>query len=155
MHQIPEGKSWRDKYKSAFEKNTETGHAGHYSVQLKDHGIQAELTTTPRVGIHRYRLETPDTVTLVIDLEHRDELIHYSIEPRPDNMIVGHRVSKNWAEEQHVYFAMKFDCPFQWGDQLREITRIDTWKMEAPFKMTMVPVFAADFGMIEELNLIC
>ena len=149
-----EGKSWRDKYKSAFDKNTETGHAGHYSVQLTDHGIQAELTTTPRVGIHRYRLETPDTVTLVIDLEHRDELIHYSIEPRPGNMIVGHRVSKNWAEEQHVYFAMKFDRPFQWGDQLGEITRIDTLEDGSTIQeMTMVPVFVADFGMIEELNL--
>ena len=38
---------------------------------FSDHGIQAELTTTPRVGVHRYTLEDPDTLTLVVDLDHR------------------------------------------------------------------------------------
>ena len=91
-----------------FQKSTERGHAGYYAVTLEDHAIQAELTTTP-VWAYRYRLETPDTLTWIVDLAHRDDLVHYSIEPRGSRMLVGHRVSKNWAEEQHVYFAMKFD----------------------------------------------
>ena len=151
--QFGPGEVWRDKYKSTFDKGSESGHAGYYSVTLEDHGIDAELTTTTRVGVHRYSLAHPDTVTLIVDLDHRDELIHYSIEPRGDDMLVGHRVSDNWAKEQHVYFAMKFDRPFIWGDQLGEITRIDTLEDGSTVQeMSMVPVFVADFGVISELN---
>ena len=107
--QFRDANNWRDKYKSAFSKTTESGHAGYYSVRLSDHGIHAEVTSTPRVGIHRYRLDQTDTLTWVIDLAHRDELVHYSIEPLGKRRLVGHRVSKNWAEEQHVYFVMEFD----------------------------------------------
>ena len=151
--QFREATTWRDKYKSAFQKSSEVGHAGYYSCYLDDHGLQAELTTTPRVGIHRYRLSSPDTVTLIIDLEHRDELVHYSIEPRGNQMLVGHRVSKNWAQEQHVYFAMEFDQEFDWGDQLGEITKTDTLQDGTiQQELSMVPVFVADFGVLEELN---
>ena len=151
--QFGPGDVWRDKYKSTFDKQSECGHAGFYSVFLSDHGIQAELTTTPRVGVHRYTLEDPDTLTLVVDLDHRDDLVHYSMEPRGSDMLVGHRVSNNWAEEQHVYFAMKFDHPFEWGDQLGEITKIDTLEDGSTVQeMSMVPVFVADFGVISELN---
>ena len=147
------GETWRDKYKSAFAKSSERGHAGYYAVHLDDHGILAELTTTPRVGIHRYTLDEPDTLTWIVDLDHRDELVHYSIEPRGTRMLVGHRVSQNWAEEQHVYFAMAFDRDFEWGDQLGEITRVDTLEDGSLVQeMSMVPVFVADFGVLSELN---
>ena len=151
--QFGPGEVWRDKYKSTFDKGSESGHAGYYSVTLDDHGIDVELTATTRVGVHRYSLAQPDTVTLIVDLDHRDELIHYSIEPRGDDMLVGHRVSDNWAKEQHVYFAMKFDRPFVWGDQLGEITRVDTLEDGSTIQeMSMVPVFVADFGVVSELN---
>lgn len=151
--QYRDGETWRDKYKSAFAKSTEQGHAGYYAVHLDDHGILAELTTTPRVGIHRYTLDEPDTLTWIVDLDHRDELVHYSIEPRGTRMLVGHRVSQNWAEEQHVYFAMAFDRDFEWGDQLGEITKVDTLEDGSLVQeMSMVPVFVADFGVLSELN---
>ena len=151
--QYKQGEQWCDKYQSGFQKSTENGHAGYYAVTLEDHAIRAELTTTPHVGVHRYRLETPDTLTWIVDLDHRDDLVHYSIEPRGRRMLVGHRVSKNWAEEQHVYFAMKFDHDFDWGDQLGIISKSDTLTdgtLEQ--EMTMVPVFVADFGVLSELN---
>ena len=116
--------TWRDRYKSGFDKSTESAHAGYYTVALKDHGIKAELTTSERVGIHKYSLINPDTLTLIIDLEHRDDLINYSIYPLDDSTIVGHRLSKNWAEEQHVYFAIRFNKSFTWSDQLSELKTI-------------------------------
>ena len=100
---------WRDRYKSRFNKETEEAHAGYYSVVLEDQNLRAQLTTTERVGIHKYNLKSSDTLTLIVDLQHRDKLIHYSIYPLDDSTIVGHRLSENWAEEQHVYFAMRFD----------------------------------------------
>jgi predicted alpha-1,2-mannosidase len=151
--QFHEASTWRDKYKSAFDKSSESGHAGYYACHLKDHKVNVELTSTPRVGIHRYTLNEADSVTWVVDLAHRDELVHYSIEPRGSRMLVGHRVSDNWAQEQHVYFAMAFDRDFAWGDQLGEITKVDTLEDgTVRQEMSMVPVFVADFGMISELN---
>ena len=145
---------WRDRYKSGFDKSTEYAHAGYYSVVLEDHGIKAELTTTERVGIHKYSLENPDTLTLIIDLEHRDELINYSIYPLDDSTIVGHRLSNNWAESQYVYFAMRFNKDFTWSDQLSELKTLsdDTNGGTLEQNMEFVPVFAADFGVIDELT---
>ena len=82
----------------------EEAHAGYYQVYLEDQQIDVELTTTKRVGIHRYRLDESDTLSLIIDMQHRDALVNYSIYPVGDSMLVGHRVSDNWAREQHVYF---------------------------------------------------
>ena len=97
--QFAKANKWRDKYKSRFIKDREFAHAGFYSVFLEDHNLTAELTTTDRVGIHKYTLEEADTLTLIIDLDHRDNLINYSIYPIDDYTLVGHRLSENWATE--------------------------------------------------------
>ena len=39
---------WRDRYKSVFNKESESANAGYYSVLLDDHGINAELTLIAR-----------------------------------------------------------------------------------------------------------
>ena len=89
---------------------------------------------------------------MIIDLDHRDKLINYSIYPLDDSTIVGHRISDNWAKEQHVYFAMRFNKKFDWKDQLSEQTDyyIDANGMEHR-EMSFVPVFAMDFGLIDDL----
>lgn len=146
--------TWRDRYKSKFTKDTEQAHAGYYSVVLEDQNLRAQLTSTERVGIHRYSLNNPDTLTLIVDLQHRDELTHYSIYPLDDSTIVGHRLSNNWAEEQYVYFAMRFDKEFDWRDQLSEVTAtgFDTSGNVTDQEMEFVPVFAIDFGVVEDLT---
>ena len=115
--------------------------------------MTAELTTTDRVGIHKYTLEEADTLTLIIDLDHRDNLINYSIYPIDEYTLVGHRLSKNWATEQHVYFAIKFDRKFNWSDQLTETETlgVDSNGVEQR-ELKYVPLFAADFGVIDDLN---
>ena len=140
--QFNDGEVWRDRYKSAFDKDSEVAHAGYYSVNLTDQNLQAELTTTDRVGIHKYTLNERDSVTLIIDLAHRDKIINYSIYPLNDSVIVGHRLSDNWATEQHFYFAMKFDKNFKWNDQLTEFEGNT---------IAQVPVFSMDFGSIDDL----
>ncbi len=147
------GNMWRDRYKSGFSKETEKAHAGYYSVTLDDHKIKAELTTTDRVGIHKYKLDTPDTLTLIIDLSHRDKLINYSIYPLDDSTLVGHRLSDNWAKEQHVYFAIRFNKSFNWRDQLTENLIISVDSNDVEYReLQYVPIFAADFGVIDELS---
>ena len=41
-------------WRSNFDKADETARPGYYSVLLKDYGIRAELTATPRVGFQRF-----------------------------------------------------------------------------------------------------
>jgi putative alpha-1,2-mannosidase len=41
-------------YRSRFDKASEHGAPGYYTVRLTDHDILAELTATARVGLHRY-----------------------------------------------------------------------------------------------------
>ena len=133
-------------------RSPQNGARGYYAVTLEDHAIRAELTTTPRVGVHRYRLETPDTLTWIVDLEHRDDLVHYSIEPRGSRMLVGHRVSKNWAEEQHV-LRDEVRPGLQLGRSIgRHLQIRHVADGTLAQEMTMVPVFVADFGVVSELN---
>ena len=146
--------SWQDRYKSTFQKSTEYAHAGYYSVFLEDQNLRAELTSTPRTGIHKYTLTEPDTLTLIIDLEHRDKLINYSIYPLDDSTIVGHRLSENWAVKQYVYFAIRFNKEFKWSDQLSELKTISINETDGSLvqEMEFVPVFAADFGVVSDLT---
>ena len=52
-----------------------------------------------------------------------------------------------------MYFAMAFDQPFVWQDQMTEVTRQDTLADgTVEQEITFVPVFRADFGQVEELN---
>ena len=149
----PQAKNWPERYASRFSHANESAHAGYYRVFLDDQRVDVELTATERVGIHRYRLAQPDTFTLVVDMQHRDKLVHYSIYPLNDSTLVGHRVSDNWAREQHIYFAARFDQPFEWRDQLTEIyapfqNEEGEWEQDVEY----VPIFACDFGILSELN---
>lgn len=150
---LPGKRDWKDRASSGIDKRTEQAWAGYYSVELTDQHLQAELTATPHVGIHRYTLAAPDTFTLVINLAYRDELVEYSIYPLDDSTLVGHRISKAWAEEQHVYFAVRFSAPFDWRDQLEETVETgvaaDGTRLQ---ELRYVPVFAADFGVLSQLT---
>lgn len=114
--------TWNEAWKSRFRHDSEVAHAGYYAVQLDDYGIRAELTTTTRVGIHRYTLAPGDTCRLFLDFMHRDELLYYDVRTYGDTAISGFRVSKAWAEEQHCYFYAVFSRPFSGMDQLMQRT---------------------------------
>ena len=95
-------------YASWFDKKTEKASPGYYEVNLSEHDIDVRLTTTQRVGIHEYSFNKKGASNVVLDLTHRDALLDYSIEMISSTEIVGHRVSKSWAEEQHIYFVIQY-----------------------------------------------
>jgi predicted alpha-1,2-mannosidase len=142
-----QGSHWNERYSSHFQKENEIAEAGYYRVALDDFQLLAEMTVTERTGIHRYSLlNEADSLTLFIDMDHRDELLEYSFYPLGDSLIVGHRVSKAWATEQHVYFAAKFSEPFIYNDQTFELhTAIDPAKGEREDIMEYVAVFPLIF----------
>jgi predicted alpha-1,2-mannosidase len=58
-------------YRSHFDKQDEVAEPGYYSVLLKDYGIQAELTATPRVSLHRYTFPQSTNAHLLFDIGNR------------------------------------------------------------------------------------
>jgi predicted alpha-1,2-mannosidase len=108
-------------YDSKFSHQNEFASAGYYSVLLDDDSVKAELTTTTRVGIHRYTYPNSKQAYLTLDLFHRDKTLKSYAELQDSVTIVGYRVSDAWAREQHVYFVIKLNKPII-EDEFTQIT---------------------------------
>ncbi len=95
-------------YSSPFSHKNEIAKAGYYSVKLDKYNILAELTATKRVGVHRYTFSGDGERNLLIDLIHRDIVLNSRLQQLNDSVIVGFRHSKAWADNQMLFFAIKF-----------------------------------------------
>lgn len=100
-------------YRSAFSHSNEKAEAGYYSVLLDNSGTKAELTASPRVGVHRYTFPQGKEGWLLLDLTHRDEVIDSHLELVNDHTIRGYRFSKAWADDQRLWFYAEFSEPFE------------------------------------------
>lgn len=101
-------------YRAQFSHKHEGASPGYYHVTL-DNGIKAELTTTTRVGFHRYRFPEDSQPTLRFDLQFNtnwDSPTETHIALLNDSTIVGYRYSTGWAKVQRVYFAARTSQPF-------------------------------------------
>lgn len=96
-------------YRSAFSHKNEEAEAGYYKVKLQN-GVTAELTASPRSGLHRYTFPENEG-HVVIDLKHRDEVIESQLH-FGEFSVSGYRVSKAWATEQRIYFYAEFSERF-------------------------------------------
>ena len=94
---------------STFSHNTEIAKPGYYEVYLEDYAIKAQMTTSERAGIHQYTFQREkDKKFILIDFDHRDDLIFAEYILDDKKHISGQRISKSWAEEQHFYFDLEF-----------------------------------------------
>ncbi|RYZ00441.1 MAG: glycoside hydrolase family 92 protein [Chitinophagaceae bacterium] len=105
--------AWKStEYRSPFSHSDEKAAPGYYEVLLRKHEIRARLTTSVRSGIHHYTFPKGTTEgSVLIDLIHRDEVLDAHLEKISDHEIRGYRRSKSWAENQHLYFYIRFDEP--------------------------------------------
>ncbi len=55
-------------YRSRFSHDNEIAQPGYYSVKLDDYNVTAELTSTPRVAIHRYTFPETNDAHLIFDI---------------------------------------------------------------------------------------
>lgn len=58
-------------YRSHYDKKDQVAEAGYYSVLLKDYGIRAELTATPRVAFHRFTFPKSTNAHVLLDVGNR------------------------------------------------------------------------------------
>jgi predicted alpha-1,2-mannosidase len=98
-------------YGSSFSHLNENATAGYYAVKLDDDNIEAAFTTTERVGFHHYIFSSAKDNNIILDLKHRDEVIESSIKIEDSVTVTGLRRSKAWADNQYVFFVMKFSKP--------------------------------------------
>ena len=97
-----------------FSHNNEKASPGYYEVRL-DNGIQARLTSTERVGLHNYTFPKNTEPTIRLDLGHAynwDRPMDTEIKILNDSTAIGKRYSYGWANQQHIYFAIRFNKPF-------------------------------------------
>jgi len=115
---------------SEFKKETETASPGYYKVHLEKPNVDVELTTTTRVGIHKYTFQKKENNNILLDLNHRDKVLNFEINLESNKTISGFRQSKAWADNQHVYFYMEFSEEFTASNPISNET-----KKEALYKI--------------------
>lgn len=98
-----------------YSHKNESAEPGYYSVELKDEKIKAELTTTERVGFHKYSFGENKNPQVLLDLgyaQNFDKAIDCKITVIDEYTIEGYRKSQGWATFQPIYFVAKFSEPF-------------------------------------------
>lgn len=100
-------------YSSSFLHNNEFASAGYYSVKLNN-GINVELTTTTRVGFHKYTFPQNNIPSVILDLTHRDKTLNSYVKITGKRSVEGFRRSEAWAKDQYIYFAAEFSEDFDW-----------------------------------------
>ena len=115
----------RSGYRSRFRHETERASPGFYGVVLDDYAIQAEVTATRRVGVHRYTFPASQHANVIIDLLHGlgpDRVLESTVSFPSRTEIAGFRRSKGWALDQRLYFVAEFSKPFRsFGTALNEV----------------------------------
>lgn len=98
-------------YSSAFSHQKEKATAGYYSVHLDNYDIDVELTSTKRVGFHRYTFNKDGKANIILDLNHRDKLLDSEIKIIDDKTIFVYRQSEAWATNQQIWAKIEFNQP--------------------------------------------
>lgn len=111
-------------YSSKFSHENEVAEAGYYQVFLDNAGINVELTASERAGFHKYTFPKSNQANIILDLEHRDQVLSSFIRIVNEYEIEGLRRSKSWAKDQYVYFVIRFSKPFKdYGLYLHDVKK--------------------------------
>lgn len=101
-------------YGSRFSHEQENASPGYYEVKLLDPQINVRLTVSDRSGMHEYTfLNKKGKKFILIDLDHRDKLLGYSLNIINKTTIEGSRISESWATNQRFYFHLETSVPYQ------------------------------------------
>lgn len=117
------GANGKKGYRDHFSHDNEIAQPGYYKVHLDSTNIDVELTVSQRSGVHKYAFAKADSLNnyLIIDLDHRDEVLSASWEviKEDDDLqlfteMQGHRHSKAWASKQLLYYYLKTSHSFKY-----------------------------------------
>ena len=105
-------------YRSRFSHDKESAEPAYYQVELTDYDIKAELTSSTRVGMHRYTFPETNQGHVILDLTagiypYEGKNVWTFLRIENDSLVTGYRQTHGWARTRTVYFALKFSKPFK------------------------------------------
>ena len=106
-------------YRSRYSHERETARPGYYEAFLEDYSIRAQLTATPRTGVHRYTYpEGASEQRVILDLIHGiynydGKVLWAQIRVENDTLLTGYRITNGWARTNYTYFAISFSRPIR------------------------------------------
>ncbi len=107
------GEDGKKGYRAHFGHDNEIAEPGYYAVHLDSTEIDVELTVSKRSGIHHYSFPKKSRQIVILDLEHRDEVLSSKVNLYSNTEIGGYRHSKAWANNQYLFYNIQFSRPFK------------------------------------------
>lgn len=104
---------------ATFKKETEKATPGYYAVRLDNFGIDVELTSTDRVGFHKYTYDNPKDRRVLLDLGHvlqpnwGHKLIGNEYLFVNDSTVEGTVKTQGWAHFHSVSYRITFSEPIE------------------------------------------
>ena len=102
-----------------FNKDTEKATPGYYAVRLDNFGVNVELTSTDKVGFHKYTYDNPKDRRVMLDLGHilqpnwGHKLVDNSYLFVNDSTVEGTVRTQGWAHFHAVSYRITFSEPIQ------------------------------------------
>ncbi|MGP1479502.1 MAG: GH92 family glycosyl hydrolase [Capnocytophaga sp.] len=103
-------------YKSKYSHKNEKATPGYYQVYLEDPKVNVELTAAQRYAVHRYTFEKGAAQSVILNLGYAINWdspteTYLKASSLDTSLLIGSRFSTGWAENQKVFFAIKFSRP--------------------------------------------
>lgn len=104
---------------ATFKKETEKATPGYYAVRLDNFGIDVELTSTDRVGFHKYTYDNPKDRRVLLDLGHvlqpnwGHKLVGNEYLFVNDSTVEGTVKTQGWAHFHSVSYRITFSEPIE------------------------------------------
>lgn len=104
---------------ATFKKETEKATPGYYAVRLDNFGINVELTSTDRVGFHKYTYDNPKDRRVLLDLGHvlqpnwGHKLVGNEYLFVNDSTVEGTVKTQGWAHFHSVSYRITFSEPIE------------------------------------------
>lgn len=101
-----------------FDKKDESATPGYYKVRLKNYDITAELTSTKRVGLHRYTFKNMTERKVMLDLGHilqpnwGHRIVENTFKKINNKTLEGIQKTSGWASDHVIAYRIEFSEPF-------------------------------------------
>lgn len=102
-----------------FNKDTEKATPGFYTVRLDNFGVNVELTSTDKVGFHKYTYDNPKDRRVMLDLGHilqpnwGHKLVDNNYLFVNDSTVEGTVRTQGWAHFHSVSYRITFSEPIE------------------------------------------
>lgn len=116
---------------ATFNKNSEKAVPGYYAVRLENFGIDVELTSTDRVGFHKYTYDNPKERYVMLDLGHvlqpnwGHSIVSNQYTFVNDSTLEGTIKTRGWAEFHSVSYRIVFSEPIVETEQFFEGNKLE------------------------------